>query len=103
LSADKKTEKKKKEAPTHDKKGLEYLTLQEFGFKRENYFFVPTERSFEKVKDHFLQQKTLGLDAEYHLGQISTITLASETTVAVFDMINLKDSEAVANYIVDIL
>lgn len=94
---------KVKEVPTHDKNGLEYLSLAEFEFKRENYFFVPTQRSFAKVKDHFLGQKTIGFDVEYHQGNISTIALASTTTLAVIDFHALKDTKEVTQYIVDLL
>jgi hypothetical protein len=95
--------KRKREAPTHTKEGLEFLTLSEFGFKRENYYFVPTIRSFFKIKDHFLEQKVIGFDAEYHLGWISTITLASENMVAVLDMISLRKNKEVNEYLKTIL
>jgi hypothetical protein len=94
---------KVKEVPTHDKNGLEYLSLAEFEFKRENYFFVPTQRSFAKVKDHFLGQKTIGFDVEYYQGNISTIALASTSTLAVIDFHALKDTKEVTQYIVDLL
>jgi hypothetical protein len=92
-----------KVAPTHDKNGVEYLVLAEFDFKRENYFFVPTPRSFEKIKDHFLEQKQIGFDVQYHQGLISTISLASKTTLAVIDMHSLMSNPEVKQYILDLL
>lgn len=95
--------KPKKQIPTKDKNGKEFITLSEFGFNRENYYFIPTIRSFIKIKDHFLEQKIIGLDAEYHFGKVSTITLASEKIVAVFDMVSLKKVKEVKEYLKNIL
>ena len=95
--------KAKKEVPTHNKDGLEYLTLAEFGFKRENFFFVPTPRSFLKVRDQFLNAKLIGFDTEFVGADLSTITLATADLVAVFDMISLKKSKEVKEFLITIL
>lgn len=102
-TAAKAVEKTPREIPTHSKEGLEYLRLAEYGFKRENFFFVPTARSFLKIKDHFLEQSIIGFDAEYHEGKVSTVTLASEEMVAVLDMYGLRKNKEVREYVAQIL
>lgn len=93
----------KKEIPTHNRDGLEYLKLEEFNFNRENFFFVPTPRSFAKVKEHFLEQTLIGFDCEYFGHELSTITFASETLVAVFDIVSLAKNKDIIQYIKDII
>ena len=95
--------KEAKPAPTHNKDGVEYLKIEDFGFEHKNFFFVPTGRSFFKVKDHFVEQKVIGFDLEFNGTRLSTVTLASEELVAVFDMISLKKNKDVFAYIKDIL
>lgn len=84
---------------------MEYLTLEELGFTRENFFFIPTARSFLLVKEHFEKATLIGFDAEYKGEKLSTVTFATEEKVAVFDVISLKrrrDKE-VLQYIKDII
>jgi len=103
IAKEKEEAKKNKEIPTHNKEGVEYLTLEEFNFVRENFFFVPTTRSFALVKDRFLAAKIIGFDTEFVGGDLSTITLAIEDFVAVFDMVALKKATEVSDFMKTIL
>lgn len=98
-----KKEEKKREIPTRNRDGLEYIKLEEFNFSRENFFFVPTPRSFAKVKDHFLEETTIGIDCEYFGHELSTITFASDKLVAVFDIVSLSKNKDIIQYIKDII
>ena len=82
----------------------DYLTLEDCGFTRENYFFVRTARSFNKVRDHFIEKSEIGFSAQVFDGdKLSTISLASKKLLAVFDMDVLRKDKEVVNYIKDIL
>lgn len=101
-----KTEKrarKLKEAPTESPSGLPYLQLSDFGFTRENYFFVRSIKSFEKIQEHFKGQSVIGIDTQFQKGLIQAISIASEDKVAVFDIAELKNNTTILEYLAEIL
>ena len=101
-----KTEKrvrKLKEAPTESPSGLPYLQLSDFGFTRENYFFVRSIKSFEKIQEHFKEQSVIGIDTQFQKGVIQAISIASEDKVAVFDIAELKTNATILEYLAEIL
>jgi len=95
--------RKIKEAPTESPSGLPYLTLEEYGFTRANYFFVRSIKSFEKIKDHFLEQSVIGIDTQFQKGIIQAISIASEDKVAVFDLEELRSNSTITDYLTEIL
>ena len=101
-----KTEKKArklKEAPAESPSGLPYLSLNDFGFTRENYFFVRSIKSFEIIRDHFKEQSMIGIDTQFQKGKVQAISIASEDKVAVFDMQELRTNSTILEYLAEIL
>ena len=95
--------RKVREAPTESPQGLKYLTLEEFGFTRENYFLVKSLRSFDKIKEHFLEQSVIGIDTQFQKGVVQAVSIASEDKVAVFDLSSLREEEQIIEYLKEIL
>jgi hypothetical protein len=95
--------RKLKEPPTESPSGLPYLTLSEYGFTRENYFFVRSIKSFEKISEHFEQQSVIGIDTQFQKGVIQAVSIASEDKVAVFDLSELRENATIIEYLTKIL
>ena len=79
----------------------DYITLKDFGISESDVIFVDqVDEKFFKATGHLLQQKVLGVDAEwdgdllgYKESQVATLQVASDKFCAVFDMMKLKKTE----------
>ena len=92
----------KREIPTENKEGFKYITIEETD-KKEQIEYIDTDEAFEGVKQHFLDQKFISIDMLNSGDEISTVTLASDSKIAVFDMMEIKSIKNVHKFLRDIL
>lgn len=83
--------------------GSNLLSISSFNFEKDNQISVSTLDSFQEIKPQFLEETQLGLNMIYQEGKLSTLTLSSEKTVVVLDMLNLSQFEEVVAFIKSIL
>lgn len=94
--AQEKVDQMEKESET----GFEFATVESFGFKEgESFFFVDTIEKFEQVAPKFDDAKVVSIDFIYGGALVSTITLASDSVVAVFDMLTLSTKDDVKDWV----
>lgn len=78
------------------------MTLKDTG-KSEQVEYINSDEKFEEVKEYFMDQKYIALDMLNSGDEISIVTLATDSKIAIFDMIKIPTVKAVHKFLREIL